>query len=249
MPYNELLKKVIKDSNYKNKDIIEELKKENINMDKSYLSKLLNGKLPVPREEISRAIARICNVDERLLVIEGYLEKAPHEITDIFYYIRKVTAYSSLSAISNIKDILDKNSLELLEEQLHQESLSTFLIELLDFKENDKMDLINGFLSVSSDKENFAFQLEEPVSFFIDNKDMSPIIPKNSKITLELLDNYKNGDIIAVKYDNEILVRYYFMNNGIISFNAINKDAKSIDINKKDTKILGKVKRIITDIQ
>lgn len=249
MPYNKVLRDVIDNSNYKNKQIIEELEKENIHIDKSYLSKLLNGKLSAPREEISRAIAKICNADERLLILEAYLDKAPQEIKDIFYFLKKSITVSITPIFSNITDVLDTNTLKLLDEQIKQEPLSDFLISLLDFKENDTMDFLNGNLSVSSNVDNFTFQMEEPISFLVNNDDMEPVIHKNSKITLEIPDEYKNGDIVAVKYNNEILVRYYFNNNNIVSFNAIKKDSILIDSTKKDTVILGKVKKVITEIQ
>lgn len=44
---------------------------------RTYLSKILNGRLPPPSAEVSRALAEICGQDPEALVVAGYLEKAP----------------------------------------------------------------------------------------------------------------------------------------------------------------------------
>lgn len=246
MSYDKLLMKTIAESNYNHKEIVEKLNEYNIHVDKSYLSKLVNGKLPAPREEISRAIAKICNVDERLLVIEGYLDKAPEEIRDLMYSLKK---YTELSALAMIKKSMSKQEIDLIEEKIKQEPISDFLISILDYTGQDMLNIDNGNLLISSNKEDFTFKLEEPISFLIKNDDMFPLIPKNAKITLDISNECKSGDIVALKYNDEIIVRYCFINNGIYSFNAINKNAMVIENNYKNVKILGKVKNVITEIQ
>jgi repressor LexA len=44
---------------------------------RTYLSKILNGRLPPPSAEVSRALAEVCGQDPEPLVIAGYEEKAP----------------------------------------------------------------------------------------------------------------------------------------------------------------------------
>lgn len=247
MPYQKLLMKTIAESNHTNKDIVEQLNEKGLHIDKSYLSKLVNGKLPAPREEVSRAIAQICNIDERKLVIEGYFDKAPKEIKNILCNLQKMT---TLPVLPMIENKIDTETFKIIEEQLLQEPICDFLIELLDSSENTIIDIINNKISLSYDNmPNFTMKIEEPVYLSISNNDMYPIIPKDSKITIELSDKYQNGDIVALKYDNQTIARYYFMNNDIVSFNAIKKDAKPIDYKDKNVTILGKVKKVITEIQ
>jgi repressor LexA len=44
---------------------------------RTYLSKILNGRLPPPSAEVSRVLAKLCGQDPEPLVIAGYEEKAP----------------------------------------------------------------------------------------------------------------------------------------------------------------------------
>lgn len=44
---------------------------------RTYLSKILNGRLPPPSAEVSRTLAGICGRDPEELIIAGYREKAP----------------------------------------------------------------------------------------------------------------------------------------------------------------------------
>ncbi|MGE5507780.1 MAG: helix-turn-helix domain-containing protein, partial [Chitinophagales bacterium] len=47
---------------------------------RTYLSKILNGRLPPPSAEVSRVLAEVCGQDPEPLVIAGYEEKAPAPI-------------------------------------------------------------------------------------------------------------------------------------------------------------------------
>lgn len=78
---------------------------------------------------------------------------------------------------------------------------------------------------------------------------MFPIIPKNARVTVKIQNQYQNGDIIALNYKNEIIARYYFENSGIILFNPINKNATTLNSNDKDLKILGKISKVIYEVQ
>ena len=86
MPYTKLLNNIIADSNLSYKFIAEKCTEMGTTIDPSYISKLLSGKCNVPSEKISRALANVCGYDERLLVLEGYLDIAPKEIKDIQHF-------------------------------------------------------------------------------------------------------------------------------------------------------------------
>lgn len=244
MPYSQLLKDTIKKNKFTNKDIIEQLNKQNISIDKSYLSKLINGKIPPPREEISIAIAKMCGIDERLLVIEGYFDKAPKEIKELLEDIR---FYSSIPMLSIVENNANENIINLYKENLSKKPISEFLLGLLDNNKKNTLKFDNNNILINSDLTSINLQMPNDINFSIDNSDMSPIIPKDSKITLEICEKYKNGDIVAIKYNDNIYARYYFINNSEVLFTAIDKNSEVIDSNNAE--ILGKVKKVISEIQ
>ena len=78
---------------------------------------------------------------------------------------------------------------------------------------------------------------------------MFPKIPEGAKITLQIEDKYKNGDVLAIKIKNEdIIVRYAFINNEEITLAPLNSQYETITYNLKDVVILGKVIKTINDI-
>ena len=99
--YSKLLTRIIAESGFTSKQIVEKCNEMGNGIDTTRLSKLQNGKLPAPSPKVSRDIAKICNADERLLVIEGYLEKAPKEIIDIFMSIKFTTTMATLKVFTN----------------------------------------------------------------------------------------------------------------------------------------------------
>ena len=247
MPYSKALKKIVEQSNFSHKNIIENLEKKGVHIDKSYLSKLINGKLSAPKEEISRAIAQVCGADERILVVEGYYDKAPKEIKDLLVYLKNAVYISSLSLFTNTP--IDKNTLSLIKEKAEQESIGEFIVSLLDYNNNDNFEIFNGSLEINSQKDNFKFELKEPISISITNDDMFPIIPKNSSVIIDILEKYTNGSIVALNYENNIIARYYFENNGIVCFTGIDKNSKVLYSSDKNLKLLGKITKVITSLE
>lgn len=247
MPYSNVLKKTIENSNLSYKDIKDKLEQKGISIDKSYLSKLVNGKLPPPREEISRAISQICNVDERLLVLEAYYDKSPQEIKDILSYLQKLTTIIGIKSLYKDANI-DTKQLNLICENVNQQGIGIFLAEILDWGKNDNYQILDGNLSVNSKKDNIKFQLEEPIFFPITNNDMYPVVPGGCQVNINIQEKYQNGDIVALKYNNTIIARYYFEVDQNITYTAINKTAKTFDNSNKEIKLLGKITKVIYDI-
>ena len=247
MPYSNVLKKTIEDSNLSYKDIKDKLEQKGIHIDKSYLSKLVNGKLPPPRDEISKAISQICNVDERFLVLEAYYDKSPQEIKDILYYLQKMVTMSAIPELAK-KANIDAKQLDLICEKLNQEGIGIFLAETLDLIKDDNYQILEGNLSVNSKKDNIKFQLKEPIFFPITNNDMYPVVPDGCQVNINIQEKYQNGDIVALKYNNTIIARYYFEIEQNITYTPINKTAKTFDNSNKDIKLLGKITKVIYDV-
>ncbi len=247
MPYSNVLKKTIENSNLSYKDIKDKLEQKGISIDKSYLSKLVNGKLPPPREEISRAISQICNVDERFLVLEAYYDKSPQEIKDILSYLQKIITMTEIKIITENANI-DTKQLDLICEKENQKGIGIFLSGILDLVKDDNYQVLDGKLSINSKKDNIKFQLEEPIFFPITNNDMYPVVPDGCQVNINIQEKYQNGDIVALKYNNTIIARYYFELDKKITYTAINKAAITFDNSNEDVKLLGKITKVIYDV-
>ena len=96
MPYHKLLNNIIASTNYTAQEIINKCAEKGIKMNKAYMSKLRNNKVPPPSEDVSRVISKVCDVDERFLVLEGYIDKAPKEIKEAFVSIKFMTTFVTL---------------------------------------------------------------------------------------------------------------------------------------------------------
>lgn len=258
MPYTKLLRKLLAESDYTSKYIVEECKKRGQKIDKSYFSKLINGKQPPPSEEVSKVLSKIFNVDERLLVIEGYLDKAPKEIVDAFNSIRMMGVYTTLNFFEGS---LEEKMLKEAKKELEKMPISEFIIGLIDNEEKifsateqffDKN--INGLTEIEdiNNVEDILdnFKLNEPVGLEINDNTMFPIIQLGSQVMLKYQPTYETGDILAVKVNgnNDFVIRYTFFNDNKVTLKAVDKKIPVEIYNINDIVILGKVDKVITEI-
>lgn len=246
--YSKVLTKIIAESGLTAKEVAEKCNEIGNGIDTTRLSKLQNGKLPAPSEKVSRDIAKVCNTDGRELVIEGYLEKAPEEITQALMSLKYMTTVSALSVFENT---IDKKALEYLQEELEKEPLAQFIISLIDNKATD-INIYNKSIEFSVDKDNFNMILNNPSSLKVKDNSMYPTIPLNAEITLKMQDKYNDGDILAIKINNkeDFIVRYALFKNDTILLTSLNpKQFETLEYKRKELTILGKVIKVITDIQ
>lgn len=82
MRYTEILKANIMASDLSLSQIARRLEKNGINIDKSYLSKLQNGKIPPAGERINDAIAEVLGIDKLELKVAAYREKIPPDVLE-----------------------------------------------------------------------------------------------------------------------------------------------------------------------
>ncbi len=244
MSYSNLLRKVIVESGYNSTEIIKECNKRGRKIDKAYFSRLLNNKTQPPSEELSRIISDICQVDERKLVLEGYIDKAPNEIKEAFVSFKKMLYLTSLSLFENT---IDTNILEQLEENLRQEPLADFILSLIDDKATKFNSFTNG-MEMSND--NLKVILEEPLALPISDNGMFPKIIANSKVKLKIQNQYNDWDILAIKLkgSEEIIARFVLINKDKITLKPLDDKFETLHLNKTDLTILGKVTQVITDI-
>lgn len=88
MSYSKVLKNIIADTNITQEELSNKCKELGAPISRVQINKIRNEKASAPEDKISRAIAKTCNVDDRELAIEGYLEKAPKEIIEFLIYFK-----------------------------------------------------------------------------------------------------------------------------------------------------------------
>lgn len=243
MPYNKLLRKIISNTNYTHEEISKKCSELGVNISRSYVTKLENTS-KIPSEKISRAIAQVCNVDPRLLIIEGYLDKAPKEIKDAFISLKYIIMLTSLNIFENK---IDKEIFDELKQILEKETLSEFVIELID-NGTTVLDTKEGY-NLKSEDDKLIFKLSQPVGINITDNSMSPIIKEKDEVIMEIKDKYEDSDILVVKFNNEehITTRQAIILGNNIKLVPLQNEYKSklVHIGNEDIKILGKVKKII----
>lgn len=85
--YSKLLSKIISDSGLPLRTIAQRCTEMDVPITASYLSQLQSGKQNPPKEEVSDAVAKVCNYhDPTELIVYGYIEKAPELIQYLVIY-------------------------------------------------------------------------------------------------------------------------------------------------------------------
>ena len=246
MPYGKLLKKMLVESNYTASEIVEECKKRDLKIDKSYVSKLQNDKCNCPNEKISKEIAKICNKDERLLVLEGYIDNAPQEIRELLYSIRLLFTNITSNVLNFVPDKTIVNEFERL---IKEEPISEFILNFIDNKDSlvniDK----NIFQTVQTDN-GIDLTLTQPPAISVSDNAMAPLITEKSKVCLSIQTSYENGDIVAVKTSDRdnIIIRQAYLKDNEITLTSLNKGYFSLTYNLSNVVIIGKVTSIINEL-
>ncbi|AIQ17040.1 hypothetical protein H70357_10495 [Paenibacillus sp. FSL H7-0357] len=78
--YTKLLRKLIHDSNLSLSQISKLLQQKGLKTEKSYLSKLQNGKLSPASDQMNKALAEVLSSDPVELMAAAYREKIPPEV-------------------------------------------------------------------------------------------------------------------------------------------------------------------------
>ena len=252
MPYNKLLRNIISNTNYTQEEISRKCSELGIDISRSYITKLENANNKIPTEKVSKAIAQVCNIDERLLIIEGYLDKAPKEIRNAFLVLKE---YSCLYGITALENVIENKSLEGIKNVLEKEILSGFVLSITEYcKAFAKVKDIG--LELKTENNNMVFNFGEIIGFKITDNAMYPLIKENDEVKIEIKDiqEYQDSDILIIKFNNK-------ENITARQATILGKDIKLVPLNNKyhsklvhigdndiDIKILGKVKKIIREI-
>lgn len=247
MAYYKLLQRIIAKNNYTQNEIAKRCTELGTKVSRGYIGSLQSGKSNAPTEEVSRAIAKACNCDERLLVLEGYLDKAPKEIKQAFLSLKNTMMLYSIHMFENK---IDKKTINEVKEKFEEEPLADFVLELIENGNNEIISKEIG-IEIEAKNKNLICNLTKPISLKVEDNAMFPLIKENDEVTIEIKDRYINGDIIAVNVPDHkgvIIRQAVFLGRGV-ELVPLNKEYEHKTYNdKKDIIILGKVKKIITEI-
>lgn len=246
MPYKELLKTKMSEKNYSIADLVREAKKLGFIIDRTYISKILSGKMGAPSEEISRKLAEALGVDERIFVTEGYIDKAPKEIMNLLYAIREIAI---IQAINIFRNKLENEKIEAIRSYLKALSLTELFIELMDNNQY-KISMENKNVTYENTEEGVFVNVMQPKEIPVKDNAMAPLITTENMISLEMKKTYKSGDILVVKLktQKEYIIRNAILLDDKIVLTALDKKVEDIKCKYEDVKIIGRVCKIITAI-
>jgi hypothetical protein len=149
MNYKELLNKLIKESGLSNKEIVAKCEKYGEKITPNYLSVLKNQDDKIPSDNLSIALAKACNARyEDILLIQGYLDRAPKVIIDFLEMIMQQSLCSTLAVLEIAAENTPKQLLGDLQRQYDEIKdnyyLALFICEARELKlPYDMKDLIN----------------------------------------------------------------------------------------------------------
>lgn len=249
MPYSKLLQKIVATSNLTSTEIIKKCKEDyDITITEGHFSRILNNRRQAPKEEVSRAISRVCNVDERLLVIEGYIDKAPKEILEALKLIQYLVNTSTLVMSSNLRD-LNKETLEEMKQKFENEPIAETLLLIMDDQENS-LELLESNLDFSQTLFGTNINIKIPEGIPIEDDGMAPVIESGDKVIFDLKTSYNTSDIVIYKpkEQNTIKARILTKVNSTFVMIPINKKYKQEIYAPEDITIIGKVSQVIKNI-
>lgn len=240
MKYADILRNAIDKENLSQGEISNKCKELGAPISRGQLNKIISGKVTPPQENVSRALAKICNIDERTLVLSGYLEKAPKELRDFFNKLQDFCMNTSL-LISETD--YNNDLIEDLKNCYREETREQFILTILDMNFN-----INVLKDIASNNTLANFQninnIEDLTFITMEDDSMERKIPKGSKLRLIIPKKYNNGDIVLVETKNTRFIRVLFNIGKDIALFPFNSNYTSLLLKNGDYKIIAKIKSI-----
>ena len=198
----------------------------------------------VPNEKISIALAKVLDIDEEELILEGYLDKAPIFLNK---YINKFIcniALISTGIFDNIEDDFDLDGInieELIRNDFKIVSKANVLLQVMKMKDTK---IIKENKKTMKIKDNSSIMImNDVININVEDDGMAPIIPKNSKVNLVIQGKYKNGDVVCVKTKKGFIVRAIINIGNSIFLYPYNQEYECIMPKENEYTIMGKVSR------
>jgi len=229
MGYYESLAKMINDSGLTLKELSLKCEEYGVKVAPSYISKLQTKKQAPASDEVNTALARACNADIDSFLYDSYSEKAPDQIKKLHHDIAEWF----------------KDYMKFLSEVNYPNEVSRLLVQMQNQMSN--YDLFKHILSCSPNSLSNDESIADTIVFNMTMLDdsMEPKIPMGSDMEMFRTNSVEDGDIIAVLFSDEILVRRFVMIDKDKSvLLPDNYKYKSTVVNIADISIIGKIESI-----
>ncbi len=229
MSYAKLLTNYIEKSTLSFNGIAELCNKKGFSIDHSYISKLKNGKMPPPSEELSRVLAEVLGGDSEVLIIEGYKEKEPKEIKKTAGEKPPVKK-QRLNLLNADKHVSIKHTIPL---------LGTIRAGIPLISEQN----IIGCIDIPEDlvgRANFALNVngDSMIGAGINDGDVALCKEGNDAVPGQI--------VVALVNNDETTLKYYIRENGRAILKAANPEYKDIELKPGD-RIQGHLVKILKD--
>lgn len=252
MSYGKLLWQLLQEKKMTKNELAEKS-----GISKSYISKIINSNEKAPKEANSRKIANALNVDEKLLVIEGYITNAPEEIKTFVKLLREITLKfcTSVAKKKTSKELLkslkiDENTLI---KQMREQPIANFILDFMEMENSEFFDLeqFENLLTLKSfdkDTKTLSSEMTFKIPMFtilVSDDGMSPQIPINSRLDYTIQEQYNSGDIVCIQGEKGIIARRLTIQDDVYIFTAENQEKyEPIVVKKKDATIIAKATKV-----
>lgn len=252
MPLGKLLNDIMLKKDITAKELADKVKKSGTNIDKSYISKIVNNSAN-PSDEKIKAIANVLDYNPNALIIEKYFDSAPKEIKNAIDYI----CNHCLLEVSQNWDSLQGKTVS---KKFPKLSKQEFLNQLNSMPRNELICLIASNLDNDNIKTVYdnirindkTLEINKPFSIGLPVQDngLAPMgIKKNCTVAIQYNETYFHKDntvlLIHHKIDNKNIARIVENINGRLYFIALQDEKNEYYDTKKHT-ILGIIRQVNT---
>lgn len=135
MNYTQMLNHLINNTGLKNIEIIEKLKEKGISITPNYLSVLKNDPSRTASDELSKAIAEVCNAKySDILVIQGQLDRLPKSIKDFIDLALETITGSAISIADQTIKSENQSEIDKVKSIVSNMSQAELICEILENK-------------------------------------------------------------------------------------------------------------------
>lgn len=254
MPLGIAIQNLIASSDLNQADTIRECEKMGLKLDKSTLTKYLSGKIKKPNPRFLEVITKVCNGDIQKLLLEQDFDNSPQMIKEVFYNLKLQIS----NLVTNfIENQFDEQIEKEIKKVLRNEPIGDFLMHLLTL-DNSSFNINDLFVRqddklINTTLNNIFKDIKISTGYTINDNGMFPIVPKGSKVIIEIKDknDYKINDIFLIKLEKSdtLIARYIKFEKDKIVLYTINKNYKVEEYKENDVIILGKITSVTTNIE
>ncbi|SFS83880.1 S24 family peptidase [Paenibacillus sp. BC26] len=248
MNYYKMLSQMVNNSGLTLKEISDKCGDFGVKITPSYISKLQKETQPPASEDVNKALARACGLndsDVESFIFEGYIEKAPQFIKDFIY---KITTMMKEMTKSIMKTQMPQQLVSLAEAKLDELSDLDFIKMSSQFLEVPNLQG-ESYITKDVNNEAVSFLINPLLGIKMPDDSMSPKIPTGSHLHLTDPNEFNDGDIIIAIIDNDhFVVRRMVKAGDRVILISENLSYKPIELQAASIKIAAKVKAVTTEL-